>query len=148
MRKTETINKNIKIFLVDSLREYYCEPSQRTDNRLISFNPCVLNEYSPNKPSAMSSTRRGCRTPVAGVASCFLRPFGRFAVDGPWDPRRARPRSRRRRRTADEPGRPKSGPSRTASSGDPDPSSTGTRTVSLVSLSILPLSSPIQASQP
>jgi hypothetical protein len=35
MRRAETINKNIEIFLVDSLCGYYCEPSQRTDNRLV-----------------------------------------------------------------------------------------------------------------
>jgi hypothetical protein len=35
MQKVETINKNIDIFLVDSLRGYCCKPSQRTRNRLV-----------------------------------------------------------------------------------------------------------------
>jgi hypothetical protein len=32
MRRAETINKNLDIFLVDSLRGYCCEPSQRRGN--------------------------------------------------------------------------------------------------------------------
>jgi hypothetical protein len=35
MRKVETTNKKLEIFLVDNLRRYCCEPSQRTDNRLV-----------------------------------------------------------------------------------------------------------------
>jgi hypothetical protein len=35
MRRAETINKNFEIFLVDNLRGYCCEPSQRTGNRLV-----------------------------------------------------------------------------------------------------------------
>jgi hypothetical protein len=35
MRRAETINKKVDIFLVDSLRGYCCEPSQHTGNRLV-----------------------------------------------------------------------------------------------------------------
>jgi hypothetical protein len=34
-KKGQSIKKNLEIFLVDSLRGYYCEPSQRTGNRLV-----------------------------------------------------------------------------------------------------------------
>jgi hypothetical protein len=37
MRRVETINKNLEIFLVDSLRGYCCEPSQRTNNWLVLY---------------------------------------------------------------------------------------------------------------
>jgi hypothetical protein len=35
MRRAKTINKNLEIFLVDNLRGYCCEPSQRKGNRLV-----------------------------------------------------------------------------------------------------------------
>jgi hypothetical protein len=35
MRRAETINKKPLDFLVNSLRGYCCEPSQRTGNRLV-----------------------------------------------------------------------------------------------------------------
>jgi hypothetical protein len=43
IRRVETTNKNIEIFLVDNLRGYCCEPSQRTGNRLVYTNAPVTS---------------------------------------------------------------------------------------------------------
>jgi hypothetical protein len=41
MRRAEKINKNLEIFLVDNLRGYCCESSQRTRSQLVKPNRCV-----------------------------------------------------------------------------------------------------------
>jgi hypothetical protein len=42
MRRVQSI-KSIEIFFVDSLREYRCEPSQHTVNRLVVNNTTVYS---------------------------------------------------------------------------------------------------------
>jgi hypothetical protein len=43
IRKVETTNKKLKIFLVDNLCGYCYEPSQRTGNRLVLLMPDFSN---------------------------------------------------------------------------------------------------------
>jgi hypothetical protein len=59
IRRAETINKNLEIFLVYNICEYYCEPSQRTGNRLVytilkaPVSTVVMRHFFTNNPSQL-----------------------------------------------------------------------------------------------